>query len=180
MMRTECCSCSEVLFFEHSWLFFIVLLFPFQTSEGLDGSCWVIPCWYSDMKWKQKQHGDHLRWHWTSCSLVERWSPPLLLFGSLTSHSGWCCRVDCSPIVRWIITHNQNCNWTCLLDGGGEGVWQTDEKQTAAGKTQHCDDLITFFRTSSTITWQLLPPFNGHVVKWNISCIQVYYMETSS
>lgn len=106
-------------------------------------------------------------------SRQQRWSPPLLLFGSLKSQSVFCCCVECSPIVRWIIMHNQNSNWTCLLDGGGGGgggVWQTDEKQTAAGKTKHYDDLITFFRTSSTITSQLLPPFNGHVVKWNISC----------
>ena len=42
---------------------------------------------------------------------------------------------------------------------------KTDEKQTAAGKAQRRNDLITFFRTSSTITVQLPPQITGYVNK---------------
>lgn len=42
---------------------------------------------------------------------------------------------------------------------------KTDEKQTAAGKTQRRNDLITFFRTSSTIIVQLPPQITGYVNK---------------
>jgi len=47
---------------------------------------------------------------------------------------------------------------------------KTDDKQTAVGETQHCDDLITVFRTSSTVTVQLPPQITGYVNKLNISC----------
>lgn len=45
-----------------------------------------------------------------------------------------------------------------------------DAKQTAAGKTQRHNDLITFFRTSSTITVQLPAQITGYVNRENISC----------
>lgn len=42
-------------------------------------------------------------------------------------------------------------------EGSDKPFRKTDEKQTAAGKTQRHSNLITFFRTSSTITVQLPP-----------------------
>lgn len=81
IMRTDYYSCFEVLFWNIPDCFSSFCCF----SEGLDGSCWVILTRdvvfvvdlrvnVSDMKWKQKQRGDHLSWrcsHWTSWSLVD-------------------------------------------------------------------------------------------------------------
>lgn len=50
-------------------------------------------------------------------------------------------------------------------EGSDKPFRKTDEKQTAAGKTQLHIDLITFFRTSSAITVQMPPQITGYVNK---------------
>lgn len=50
-------------------------------------------------------------------------------------------------------------------EGSDKLFRKTDEKQAAAGETQRRSDLITFFRTSSTITVQMPPQITGYVNK---------------
>lgn len=52
-------------------------------------------------------------------------------------------------------------------EGSAKPFRKSDEKQTAAGKTQRHTDVITFFRTSSTITVQMPPQITWYGNTYN-------------